>query len=154
MPDTITYLVDMPGSEFNRYLDLKCRMPSHYFDELVPGEADYREGRLQNYDKLVGLDLTGVWTKIVLRLAYSALLEEAPSGRAAEIRSQIWNWERKLRELIPAIEIYRVASSLLDEWKGPNEETPIHADRNMRRFLDWLASREESGDYWCRLPEA
>jgi hypothetical protein len=41
MSDTITYLLNMPGAEFNRRLDPIDEKPQSYFDECTPGQLDY-----------------------------------------------------------------------------------------------------------------
>jgi hypothetical protein len=153
MPDTITYLVNMPGAEFNRYLNPMDRLPQGYFDERASGDPDYREGRLQDDDRFVGIDRTGVWTEICLRIGYGALLEHEPWGSEEKFRREIQNWERKLRELVPTTEIYRVATSFFRRWEAAND-SPIYDHRVVRRFFDWLATQEESELYSRRLPEA
>jgi hypothetical protein len=152
MPDTITYLVNMPGAEFNRYLNPIYRLPQSYFDERTSGDPDYREARLQDDDCLVGIDLTGVWTEICLRIGYGALLEHEPWRSVEKFRSEIQDWERKLRALAPTTEIHRVATSFFRRWEAAND-SPIYDHRDMRRFFDWLAMQEESELYSRRLLE-
>jgi hypothetical protein len=152
MPDTITYLVNMPGAEFNRYMNPMDRLPQSYFDERASGDPDYKEGRLQNDDRFVGIDRTGVWTKICLRIGYGALLEHEPWGKVEKFRSEIQDWERKLRELVPTSELHRVATSFFHRWEAEND-SPIYDHRDMRRFFNWLATQEESELYSCRLSE-
>jgi hypothetical protein len=153
MSDCIYYFANMTGVEFNNYLNPADRMPQSYFDERLPGHSDPREGRLRNHDEFVGLDLTGAWTEIVCWRMYVALLQGAAWSGAAEIRAEIQDWEHKLRELLPTTEIYRVAGFFVGEWRAANRE-PIHDPQDMRRFLAWLPTQEESGQYWRRLPDA
>ena len=158
MPDTITYLVNMPGAEFNRHLNPADRMPASCFAGRTLGEPDCREARLQNHEEYVGVDLTGIWTEIGLSMAHGSLLEHPLLSAEAlrineKFRGEILNWECKLRELVPAAEVYRVASSLYREWAAAHD-LPIYDHREMRRFLDWLAKQEDSELYSRRLPEA
>jgi hypothetical protein len=158
MPDTITYLVNMPGAGFNRHLNPADRMPAGYFGGRVPRMPDSREARLLNHDEYVGVDLTGIWTAIVLVRPYGALLEfEALDAEAlrvsAKVRGEVLNWERKLRELAPAAGIHRVATSLFRAWVAAHD-LPIYDHQDMRQFFDWLAAQEDAGLYSRWLAEA
>jgi hypothetical protein len=122
--------------------------------EYIAGLREHEEvgtwdGMLPNCPMMFIVDLAGFWTLCTLPRSYSGLLIEQKND---QFLSEIAQWEKCLRKIVPSQTVFRFDDLLLDQW---NVEYDYQMTRNpeaINRFIAWLPTQDPL--HWSKVPLA
>ena len=147
MPSSISYLIELPGREFNRRLcpanrvseaELEKRASANELDQWEVGLG------LGDRNEFYFASLTGSWTICTLPYPYSLFLGDYSNDRRLAL---IRGWEQSVRAMCPDVRIFRVDDFLLDPWEARYNDRLHRKPDWVDEFLDWL--RTEDDRYWA-----
>lgn len=148
MAYSITYLIDLPGTEFNQLLSPSRRADDAYFlSKAGSPVSDLWEGKLPANETEILVDLTGAWTLCMLPFAYSTLMDR---NAAPATFDQIKNWEIELRSLIPDKQVLRVDDFLLEPWNSRHDHLLVRDPQAFNQLALWLQTQDERS--WTAIP--
>ena len=148
MGNSICYLINIRGTDFNWLMRPSHQAPASQIDEMInQHESNLWEGLVPNNDTGFLVDLTGFWTLCKLPFPYSFLLQDRPDPA---LMKAVEEWQKRLRGLCPTCEIIRVDDFLVDQWNSRYDYLLIRDPLAIGAFIEWLRGQDRR--HWSVNP--
>jgi hypothetical protein len=93
------------------------------------------------------VDLAGSWTLCTLPRPYAGFLSAQKND---QFGSEIADWEKCLRRVLPSQTVFRFDDLLLDQWDVEYDYLMTRYPEAIHRFIAWLPSQDPN--YWSEVP--